>query len=487
MARTIAFYFLLACFGIAALALVLVVLAALLISLAALVYRAIPGPNVPLTYNLRNLVVRWKNALVTAMALTLVVGIMVFMLAYVGGMYRLTEASGRPGNVVLLQDGATDEGFSNLPPTADVLKLDEKVRKQVLQMKIGGENRYLASKEVFVIVNQPIPNAPSSGKQRRFVQMRGVDNPLIAAKIHGIELQEGRWFSQEGVQRIQSTATTKTVDDTAFIAACGIAALAGIQEDRAIEVVLGAGMAGELGNDKVPPAPIQCGEMLDIGGRKWIVVGIMSTGSSTFASEVWTRDYLVQEQFGRRNSYSSYVIATRDAKSAQKMSKDMKEFKELAVSAQPETEYYAKLSATNEQFLYSIMFIAIVMAGAGALSVMITMFASISQRSKDIGVMRLLGYSRWQILVSFLLESVVIALIGGILGCAIGGFIANGLTATSIMSSGTGGGGKSVILKLVVDAKTLGTGLLFTLIMGSVGGLIPALSAMRLKPLESLR
>jgi ABC-type antimicrobial peptide transport system permease subunit len=114
-----------------------------------------------------------------------------------------------------------------------------------------------------------------------------------------------------------------------------------------------------------------------------------------------------------------------------------------------------------------------------------TMFAAINQRSKDVGVLRLLGYSRSAVLLSFLLESILIALVGGLLGCILGLF-ANGLTATSIVGSG-GGGGKSVVLQLVVNGNTLALALIFTLSMGLVGGLIPSLSAMRLRPLESLR
>jgi ABC-type antimicrobial peptide transport system permease subunit len=80
----------------------------------------------------------------------------------------------------------------------------------------------------------------------------------------------------------------------------------------------------------------------------------------------------------------------------------------------------------------------------------------------------------------------VIAFAGGVLGCALG-YLSDGLTATSIVTNGQGGGGKSVILSMVVDAKTIAVGLVFTFIMGAVGGCVPAISAMRLKPLESLR
>ncbi len=126
----------------------------------------------------------------------------------------------------------------------------------------------------------------------------------------------------------------------------------------------------------------------------------------------------------------------------------------------PEREYYAKLTQTNDQFRYAIYFVAIVMAIGGVLGVMITMFAAVSQRSKDIGVLRLLGYARWQILCSFMLETMAIGIVGGVLGVAIGS-LADGVTASSIMSSGAGGGGKSVVLRLTVDQSIVQAGLAF--------------------------
>ncbi|HEX4130256.1 MAG TPA: FtsX-like permease family protein, partial [Pirellulales bacterium] len=110
---------------------------------------------------------------------------------------------------------------------------------------------------------------------------------------------------------------------------------------------------------------------------------------------------------------------------------------------------------------------------------------AIAGRTKDIGVLRIIGYRRGQILVSFLLESLLIAVVGGMIGAVLG-YQADGLTATSIISSGQGGG-KFVVLRLVVDYDILATAALFTLVMGGLGGLVPALSAMRLEPLESLR
>ena len=155
------------------------------------------------------------------------------------------------------------------------------------------------------------------------------------------------------------------------------------------------------------------------------------------------------------------------------------------MAAQVETEYYDSLSETSKQFSWAIGFVAVVMSIGGVFGVMNTMFAAISQRIKDIGVLRLLGYSRLQILVSFLLESLVIALVGGLLGCALGS-LADGWSATSVVSSNAGAG-KTVMLRLSVDASTIALGLVLTMIMGGIGGLLPSLNAMRLRALEALR
>jgi ABC-type antimicrobial peptide transport system permease subunit len=160
-------------------------------------------------------------------------------------------------------------------------------------------------------------------------------------------------------------------------------------------------------------------------------------------------------------------------------------FKSPAIQEMTEAEYFESLNETNRMFLYAVIFVAAIMGVGGIFGIINTMFAAIAQRTRDIGVLRILGFARWQILLSFFLESLLLAVVGGVLGCALGSLV-DGLSATSQMSSGTGGG-KSVMLKLVVDARILGAGMGFALVMGCVGGLLPSLSAVRMKLLDSLR
>src|ERR1700722_7649921 len=138
-----------------------------------------------LRYNVRNLFVRWRITLLTALAFTLVIGLLIVIRAFVNGMYKLTEGSGDPANVLVLADGATDELFSNLG-YGDIKEIE--LRDGVLRDE---ENKPLASWEIYVLANQPIPNAPPTGRRRRFIQVRGVDDPARSGRVHNLPLHEG--------------------------------------------------------------------------------------------------------------------------------------------------------------------------------------------------------------------------------------------------------------------------------------------------------
>jgi hypothetical protein len=422
--------------------------------------------RVPLKYTFRNLTVRWKTTAMTALAFTLVVSMLVVMLAFVNGMRRLTDGTGQPGNVLVLAEGATDEAFSNLS-TGDLTEIEQ--LPQVERDAVTG--RPLASRETYLIVNQPVPNPGPGRPPRRFLQIRGVENPGLAVQVHGVKLLPGgSWFSEAGAQDLPGT-----------------------NGQTAIQAVLGEGVAQELASDRTPderakardPKRLDVGETFRVGERTWVVTGIMKSSGSTFNSELWGKQSLIGPVFGKETS-TSLLVRTRDAQTARQFKDFLNvHYKKASVAAQVETEYYASLSEMNQQFLLAIILVTIAMAVGGIFGVMNTMFAAVSQRIQDIGMLRLLGYARWHILVSFLLESLVIALAGGLAGCLLGS-AADGWTASSVVSSHSGGG-KFVALELAVDAQIWAAGIFLTLLTGALGGLLPALSAMRLRPLEALR
>ena len=470
---------------------------------ALLVFALLVIAKVPLAYNLRNLTVRWRTTVLAALAFTLLTALLVVMLAFVNGMKRLTTGSGQPGNVIVLAEGATDETFSNLN-IADLAEIE--VQPDVVR---GKDGRPMASRETYMVVNQPVPaDAPPGRPKRRFLQLRGVEDALLTAEVHNLRLLPGgTWFSPSGA-RLDPEAGGLTASAHPMI-----------------EVVLGEGIARELGRDRSAeklasarnPQRLDVGDVFSLGedpqameadgggsprARKWIVVGIMDSAGSTFDSELWAKQSLVAPIFGK-DTFTSLVVRTRDDQAA----RTFKDFlnnagqegesgkepgkpaggglKRTTVNAQVETDYYEGMTEMTEVFLVAIIIVTVFISIGGIFGVMNTMFAAISQRIKDIGVLRLLGYSRGQILVSFLLESLVIAVVGGLLGCLLG-TVANGWTATCVVSGHTSGG-KLVVLKLVVDGPILAVGVLLSLGLGLFGGLLPALSAMRLKPLTALR
>lgn len=422
--------------------------------------------RVPLKYTLRNLTVRWITTTLTVLAFIIVVGLMVVMLAFTTGMKRMTEGTGEPANVLVLSEGADDEVFSTIDG-------DVAAKLEVLKEVLRDGDKAVTSRETYLIVNQPVAHPRDDRPHGRFLQIRGVVDTAMAARVHNIQLHDGgKWFSQAGTQ---GDAGKKS------------------DGQNLIQVVLGEGIAHELTSDRTPEElaaarnkdRLDVGDTFGLGWRQCVVTGVMKSAGSTYNSEIWGKKDVIAPLFGK-SAVTSLVLRAADAATAVKLRDDIKNnFKQASVVARLEKDYYAGLSETSRQFLYAIVFVTAVMAVGGVFGVMNTMFAAISHRIKDIGVLRVLGYGRWQIVVSFLLESLMIALLGGLAGCAIGSLF-NGLSANSMVGSGNGGG-KTVVITLIVDANIWAAGMFLAVMMGAIGGLLPAFSAVRLRLLDALR
>ncbi len=441
--------------------------------------------KVPLTYNFRYLWVRKRDTSLTALAFTVVVALVVVLLAFVNGMYKLNESTGVPGNVMVLAEGSTDELFSNLErASAENVERIEVTGANGAKYRVARATRgpggvperlpidapkevrgaeYLASLESYMVMNQAVPSKPGEPQRRRFLQTRAMRDPQIAGAVHNMKLEPGgKWFAKTGVHQESGGAY--------------------------LPCVLGNGAAGTLGAD-VGKRRLGPGDTFELADYQWIVTGVMKSEGTTFGSEMWVSDNnLAVHAAGKKNRYTTLVLRTdADTEVAARAVSDYlnRGYTQASLKAFAETDYYNELTKTNETFLTWIVFLAGVMAVGGIFGVMNTMFASIAARIKEVGVLRILGFKRWQILISFMIESLAIAFVGGVLGCVLG-YFANGFEAASTLSGGQGGG-KSVTLRMVVDYQTLAAGMLFTLVMGRLGGLVPALSAMRMEILDSLR
>lgn len=381
---------------------------------------------VPVAYSYRNLLVRWKTTLMTAAGFTLVVAVLVVMLAFAAGVRAVCAVSGEPENVICLSRGNTDEILS-------MVDVDSARRLAATHgVLTDAAGRSLASRELFMMVTQQ----DEKTGQWEFVSVRGVYE--IALDVHTqVRVTEGRMFKR-----------------------------------HCRELVVGRQLARSQ--------DIRIGQDVSLGRYRWKVVGIFQAAGSAFESELWGDLDQLAGCFHRQSAYTSVVLRTADAASAGQLARRIDESRQVAVDASAEMDYYARQAAQTELLRNGAVVIGIFMAIGAALGVTNTMFAAIGARTTDIAVLRILGFTRIQILAAFLLESQLIAVIGGVLGSLLG-YAMNGLTLETAV------GAKKVAFAFQIDGGVLMIAVIFTVVMGLVGGLLPALSAMRIKPLESLR
>jgi putative ABC transport system permease protein len=381
---------------------------------------------VPVAYSYRSLIVRWKTTLMTASGFTLVVAALTVMLAFINGIQTVCATSGEPENVVVLNKGSNDEVIS---------QLDRNVVAQIEATRVDspqGGIRAIASRELFLVVNRF-----SEAEQDYFImQVRG-----ISPSAYDVHTQ------------------VRFVDGRPFRAAQS-------------EVVIGRAVQREH--------RLNIGDTFEMGRKRWRIAGIFESGGSAFESEVWCDITELAGQFRREGFFSGVVLRAPTPSDAERIVETLMSSRRLSVDAQTEPQYYAK-QAEGTKFLETAAWVIAWFMGVGAVfGVMNTMFAAIGQRIKDIAVMRIMGFQAYEILISFLLEAILIAMIGGALGTALG-YTTNGLTQNTAIGS------RQVEFAFRVDETILTLAAVFSFAMGALGGILPAMSAMRIKPLEALR
>ncbi len=382
---------------------------------------------IPLKYNARNLVVRWKTTLMTASGFTLVVAALVVMLAFVAGVQEVCTTSGEPENVIVLAKGTNDEIMSQMD-----LRLASDL-ENVRGVARNDKSQPMASREMFLVVHhQTEPGGPF-----KFVQLRGV-TPL-AFDVH-----------------------------TQFRIIDGIPLRA-----NQSELVIGKAVQREL--------KLNVGDQIDLGRKTWKIAGVFEAAGTAFESEVWADLTELASLFRRDGVYNSVVLRADNAEDAADLSARLAESRSISCNPRTEPDYYSK-QAEQMNMISSAAWVIAWFMGIGAIfGVMNTMFAAIGQRRKDIAVLRIIGFKAHEILISFLLEAILISIIGGGLGIALGMGV-NGYTRNA-----TVGGAREVAFALRVTESTVIFAAGFSMAMGVAGGLLPALSVVRVQPLEALR
>ena len=271
------------------------------------------------------------------------------------------------------------------------------------------------------------------------VNVRGI-SPLGKAMRPGLRLQAGRWF-----------------------------------ETGKREVVVGRGTNTVRENTSI-------GDKIEVGRGDWEVVGVFDAGRSAFNSEIWADGNLLTNDLGRGGSRSTILVRARDEVSAQALKNRMADDQRLQLEAKSEREYYAEQMASGEAVQGLGLFVAIIMAIGSSFAAMNTMYTAVARRSREIGVLRMLGFSRGSVLVSFVIESLLLSLLGGVIGCMLAlpingmkGRIGNFVTFSE------------TTFDFQITPAIIAVGMAFSAIMGILGGVLPARMAARHDVLTSLR
>jgi ABC-type antimicrobial peptide transport system permease subunit len=226
----------------------------------------------------------------------------------------------------------------------------------------------------------------------------------------------------------------------------------------------------------------QLGKQIRFGKGMWDVVGVMDAGPSAFNSEIWGDLNQIASDFNRQDTASSVLARALDAAAVPALVNSLNDDPRLNVTAMREQIYYDNQTNAGAPLQILGMFVSIVMAVGSSFAAMNTMFAAVSRRAMEIGTLRVLGFSRFSILTSFFFESLLLAGIGGLLGCLLA-LPLNGMT-TGVGSFTTF---SEIAFNFRVTPAVMIPGVVFALILGAVGGLLPARSAARQEILVALR
>jgi len=385
---------------------------------------------IPIVYNVRSVAQRPVSTALTALGVGLVVAVFIGMLALANGFRAALAKTGSEKNALVLRKGADSELSSGLGrDVASIIAADPHVAT-------GADGRPLVSPEVYVL----IPLAKSfDSTQIANVVVRGVSDQAWTVRSN-VAITEGQKPTSGRAEICVGTRLTKRFPHTGV------------------------------------------GQTLRFGGRDWSVVCHFKAAGSAFESEIWGENEQFMPVF-RGEVFQSISFRLKDPGAFDEAQRSLQADKRMTVDVHRESKFYAQQSQLLSNILnfLAVMITGIMAVGAvfGAIN---TMYAAISSRAPEIGVLMTLGFKPWTVLVSFLAESAFIALIGGILGCLFALPLNNIVTSTTNWSSFS-----EIAFSFRVTPLLLLVGVLFALVMGVIGGFFPALRAARLQVVQALR
>ena len=385
---------------------------------------------VPLSYSLRNIRVRWRLTLLAVVGITLVVAVFTVLMAMSEGFRAALRGSGRSDNAMVVVRGTASEMFSEVTPEdRNVILADSRVA-------VGPDGQALASAESVMVMSL----RKRTDGHRTNVTLRGV-SPSAFEVRGGIRVTSGRPFRP------------------------GLA-----------EVI-----AGRRIRERV--RELDVGTTFRYRGQDLTVVGVFESDGAAFESEVWG-DYASLNAMLKRPAITNcMVVRMKDPAEIPALDRWIRSLPGSSLQAVPERLYFENQGGHVAMVLRALASLVAVVMGVGAVfGAMNTMYAIVAARTREIGTLRALGFSRRAILVSFVVESAVLALIGGSLGCLLA-FTANGYTtgASNLQTF------REVAYAFRITPAIVGAGMGFALVMGVLGGLLPSVRAARLSIAAAVR
>ncbi len=384
---------------------------------------------IPIRYNLRSLMVRRATSVMTEVVVALVVMILFILSGFVAGLRSTVLRSAVSDNWIVLSRGTTNEGGSYI--SRDQYEII-KSRPQIVTTQDG---QALVSPEVVTGFN-PAPDLPLANVFGTL--LRGVYP--IAYQVHRkMRIESGRWI-QHG----------------------------------AAEMAVGRKLAARYPN-------LAIGSDFKFGRRTFKIVGIYSDNDSARESEVLTDLDILTQDIHMSSGFAVLHVVLRPGMQddfARSLTTDAR----VKVDTMAEGEFYAKQTGFVEQLRALGLAVALVLAIGSIFGAMNTMYSAVARRTSEIGVLRSLGFSRFNVLTSFVMESVMLGIAGAVLG-EILGIIAAYATGLHSQLMNVG----EFIFRFQLTSGAFVSGLIAGMLIGGLGGLLPAWRASRTRVIDSLR
>ena len=385
---------------------------------------------IPVIYNFRSVKARWTSAIVAVLGIAGTVGVFVAMLSLARGFKATLVSSGSVDNAMVMRAGATSEMTGGVG--IDAVK--------ILQDAPGiarSSDGPLVTPEVVLVAPVPLISTGTDAN----VQIRGVSKNVLQIR-NKVKIVEGRMF-QPGLN----------------------------------EVVVGK-------NATKSYTGLTLGNTISLGNVRWLIVGIFDAGGSSFDSEVWADAHLLGPAYNRPDTFfQSVTVHLTSPDSLQQFKDAVTSDPRLNVDVTREIDYYSKQS-TRLTTLITVLggLIAAIMAIGAVFGALNTMYSAVAERGREIATMRALGFGGPAVVFSFVIEALLIAFVGGLIGCLVV-LPLNGLT-TGAMNLQTF---SHLAFAFKITPELLVKGIIFALVMGFVGGLLPAVRAATRPVAQALR